>query len=37
MRLEESDTNGESLNNPDTNSEEDQILESIVKLRAELN
>lgn len=37
MRLEESNTSSESLNSPDTSSEEDQILESIVKLRAELN
>jgi len=37
MRLEKSNTNGESLNSPDTKSEEGQILESIVKLRAELN
>ena len=37
MRLEESNPSSESLSNPDTSSEEDQILESIVKLRAELN
>ena len=37
MRLEESNTSSESLSNPDTSSEEDQILESIIKLRAELN
>ena len=37
MRLEESNTSSESLNNPDTSSEEDQILDSIIKLRAELN
>ena len=37
MCPEESNTSGESLNNTDTNSEENQILQSIVKLRAELD
>ncbi len=37
MRLEESNTSSQPLVNPDTNSEENQILQSIVKLRAELD
>ena len=37
MRPEESNISCESLNNTESNSEENQILQSIVKLRAELD
>ena len=37
MSLEESETSSELLNSPNTNFEEGQILESIFKLRTELN
>ena len=36
MSLEEPDTGSEPLNSLDTNSEKDQILESISKLRLEI-
>ena len=36
MRPEESNTSSESSIDPDNRSEEDQILESIIRLRAEI-
>lgn len=37
MRLEEAIMSSESLNEPDSRSEEDRLIETIIKLRAELD